>query len=252
MTLYELFGWLSAVLMLVPICLLIYFKLAFYRSFPALVGYFFVAFSCNLLLLDLPDAGLRSLAAQDAIYNILSLPLIIIFISYFARNINIRLKILVTATIIIAFQVAIVLLKGFTLGAYRMLMVPALLMAFCMGCYYFAHQVKLTVIYQKALGKAILATSMFFATIGIGFIYAVRHYIHPSYRADTDIIQFMVGIVVAVSASIGILLERRRVQQLEELRIAREELREIYGQETEKATGPFGSIAFHFENESWN
>src|SRR5690606_7893379 len=169
MTLYEFFGWLSSVLMLVPICLLIYFKLAFYRSFPALVGYFFVACTCNLLILDLPEAGWRSLAAQDAIYNILLLPLIILFISYFAQNINTRRKVLVTTSVIVVFQVAIVLMTGFNLGAYRLLMIPALLMAFCLGFYYFVHQVKLTVIYQKALGKAILATSMFFATIGISF-----------------------------------------------------------------------------------
>jgi hypothetical protein len=62
---------------------------------------------------------------------------------------------------------------------------------------------------------------MFFATIGLSFIYVVRYFTNPQFRQDADLVQFMIVLFTAIGLSIGLIFERKRVKQLEELRIAR-------------------------------
>lgn len=252
MTLYETMGWISTIAVLLPISLLLFFKLALYRSFPALLSYFSFLFICNLFLLDVFGGTTQLRSVQDILHNTLAAPLSLAFLTYFARSFDLRRKMMIITGALLAFEMVIIAMKGFTEEAYRILTAPGLLLALAFGIYFFMHQVKLTIMYQKALGKALLISAMLFATIGFTYIYIVRYFINPQYRQDADLIQFLLGLFIAVGVTIGLILERKRVQQLEELRIAREELKEIYGEEAEKTTGPFGTVAFHFDNEGWN
>ncbi|MCR6719289.1 MAG: hypothetical protein NVV59_03140 [Chitinophagaceae bacterium] len=254
MTLYETMGWASTIAVLLPISLLLYFKLALYRSFPALLFFFGILFICNLLLLDIVGNYNRLRAVQDVLHNTLVAPLTIVFLSYFARCLANRRKMVLIAMAVLVYEVVVVSFNGFTDQAIRLSTAPGLLIALVFGLYFFAQQVKLTIMFQKALGKALLASLMLFATIGFSYIYVVRYFISPEYRSDADFFHFIVSLVVAVGVAVGLIFERKRVQQLEELRIAREELKEIYADEKdkEKATGPFGAVAFNFDNDSWN
>lgn len=251
MTLYEAAGWISTIVVLIPVTLLLYFKLALYRSFPALLFYFGILFTCNIFLLDIFGGSIATRSVQDVLYNTLIAPLSLAFLTYFARNISLRRKMMAITAGLVLFEVVVLSAKGFTDDAYRILTAPGLLLTLVFSVYFFTHQVKLSIIYQKAAGKAILVSAMLFSTIGLLYVYIVRYFINPQYRQDADLIQFLLGLFIAVAVAVGIILERKRVQQLEELRVAREELKQIYGAEAKKATGPFGTVAFNFDSESY-
>ncbi len=249
MTLYELMGWISTVALLVPIALLLIFKLALYRSFPALLGFLFILLSCNILMLGVAP---RLDAFQESMHNMLEAPLILAFLTYFSRSLEFRKRMMIALATLVAFELVVLSIEGFSSEAYKIMTAPGLALCLGFGLYFFIHQVKLTIVYQKAFGKAMLASSMFFATIGLSFIYVVRYFTNPQFRQDADLVQFMIVLFTAIGLSIGLIFERKRVKQLEELRIAREELKAIYGDKDEKATGPFGTVAFNLDNEGWN
>jgi hypothetical protein len=252
MTLYELMGWISTVAVLIPIALLICFKLAWYRSMPALLGYFVLLFACNLFLLGVFRGSTEWREIQDVLHNTLAAPLSLIFLTYFARTIDLRRKMVIVSCVVLAFEIIIISVKGISNETYRLITAPGLIFALGFGLSFFANHVKLSIMYQKAAGKAFLVTTMLFATIGFTYIYIVRYFINPQYRQDADLIQFLVSLVIAMGVTVGLIFERKRVRQLEEVRIAREELKSLYGEEAKKTTGPFGTVAFNMDNEGWH
>lgn len=249
MTLYELMGWISTAALLLPIALLLFYKLALYRSFPALLGFLVVLLSCNFLLLGFLPAFS---AFQESMHHMLEAPLILAYLTYFCRSLEFRKKMMIALAALVIFELVVLSVEGFTSEAYKIMTAPGLALCLGFGLYFFIYQVKLTIVYQKAFGKAMLASSMLFATIGLSFIYVVRYFTSPQFRQDANLVQFMIVLFTAIGLSVGIFFERRRVKQLEELRIAREELKAIYGNKDEKATGPFGTVAFNLDNDGWN
>lgn len=253
MRLYDLMGLISTIALWIPILLLLVYKLAWYRSFPALLGYLAILCAHNLLLIEFLAPSASVIRFAESAFYFLAAPLTLLFMTYFCRTAAMRKKIHITILAILIFQVVVGSVYGFNDNAFSILAIPGLGISLIAGVLFFARQVKMTIVFQKGLGKAFLVSAMLFASIGITYIYLVRFYANPEYRYDAQLILFMVCLLLGVGLTVGLLFEQKRVKELEELRIAREELKEIYGDVEEKATGPFGTVALHFDNnESWN
>lgn len=253
MTLYDLMGLISTVALWLPILLLLAFKLAWYRTFPALLGFISVLCVYNLLLIEFLAPSSSFVSIVEKTFYFTAGPLVLLFLSYYCRTAVFRKKILMLIAGLLVFETTVAVAKGFSDDAFGILAVPGLVLALGMGLYFFARQVKLTITFQKGVGKAFLVSAVLFATVGISYIYGVRFYTNPAFRHDAQLIQFMICFLFGGALSIGLYFEHKHVKELEEIRIAREELKEIYGESNEKATGPFGTVALNFDqNESWN
>jgi hypothetical protein len=117
---------------------------------------------------------------------------------------------------------------------------------------FFIHQVKIAVIYHKAVGKAIMIASLLFAYAGYSFVYIVESLFENSYKKDAYLIYCLVTIVTSIPMAVGILFERKRVQQLSELKVTREELKKIYGEGEKETPGRFGTVALNYDKDQWN
>lgn len=254
MRLYDLMGLISTIALWIPILLLVVYKLAWYRSFPALLGYLAILCTHNLLLIEFLAPSAAMIRIAEAAFYFLAAPLTLLFLTYFCRTAAMRKKIHITVLAILIFQVLVGGLYGFNDKAFSFLSIPGLGISLIAGLLFFARQVKMTIVFQKGIGKAFLVSAVLFASIGITYIYLVRYYTNPDNRYDAQLILFMVCLLLGVGLTVGLIFEQKRVKELEELRIAREELKEIYGDgHEEKTTGPFGTVALHFDNnESWN
>jgi len=252
MSFFELMGIIATVALLLPVILIIIYRLPFYRSFPALLGYLSLLVICNLLLLDyIPLSGHAHLV-QNILQNLLVAPLIFLFLTYFSRTALLRRRMHWVFYSVLGIEALAVLIFGFSSREVSLLSGGTLALTIAFALIFFVHQVKLTITYQKALGKALIVSSLLFAAIGLGYIYGVRFFANASYQHDADLIQFLIVTLTSVSLAAGIYFEQKRVKQLEELRITREELKEIYGAEDEKATDPFETVALNFDSDRWH
>jgi hypothetical protein len=253
MTLINTMGLISTIALFVPIIILLVFKLAWYKSFPALCFYYILLASYNLVNLDYINIGNSVIPHYHKIINHLAeTPLLLFFFTYFSRTAEFRKKLIIGIFLFLAFEVIIVGIYGLTPAAVTIVMAPGLLSILALSSFFFIHQVKIAVIYHKAIGKAIMVASLLFANAAYSFIYIVDYVIETPYTMDVYLIYYLVTIVTSIPMAIGVFFERQRVRHLSELQTTREELKKIYGSEEREATGPLGTVALNYDKEQWN
>lgn len=252
MSFFELMGIFATIALLLPVTLILAYRLTFYRIFPALLGYLILLLVCNFLLLNYIPLGSSTDIIQLTLQNVLVAPLIILFLTYFSRTSILRRRMLWTLYAVLAYEVVVLIMFGASKKSAGILPAPGLSVAIGFSLVFFVHQVKLTITYQKALGKALMVSALLFASIGFSYVYGVRCFTLTGYQHDADLIQFFIIIITSITLGAGIFFEQKRVKQLEELRITREELKELYGVDDEKAADPFEPAAINLNSDSWN
>jgi hypothetical protein len=71
------------------------------------------------------------------------------------------------------------------------------------------------------------------------------------YVADTFLVYFLVSTLSSLLMCTGIIIERKRVQKLNELLQTRKELSELYKEET-KTAAPLRTAMLDFDKDQWN
>ena len=86
MTLLHSMGIISTIALLVPIILLLVYKLAWYKSFPALLFYYIILLSYNIISQQyLTSFGPSTGEYHKVINNLLEVPLVLLFFTYFRK-----------------------------------------------------------------------------------------------------------------------------------------------------------------------
>ena len=252
MTLLNSMGLISTIAIFVPIFLFVAFKLAWYKSFPALFLYYVLLLSYNLLSLDYIPNNSTILYYHKILNHLTEVPLMLIFFTYFSRTALFRKRLLISLYAFLIYEVVIVGVFGFTIKATTIILLPGLLLVLALSSMFFIHQVKIAVIYHKAIGKAIIIASLVFAFAGYSFVFVVNHLVETPYTKDVYLLFFLITIVTSIPMGVGIYFERRRVKHLSELQTTREELKKIYGDEDTDSPNSFGTIALNYDKEQWN
>lgn len=229
MTWLSMVGLLSSIALFIPIIIILSFRLAWYKSFPALLVYYFFVSGYNFLALDFVHADRTFLYYYGVINNLLDAPLMLTFMTYFSRTAVFRKRLKLFISVLVLFELIVIAIVGFNIEAAIIALAPGLSVILVLGLLFFVHQVKITVVYQKAAGKAFITAALLFAYGGYIFIYIVYYLFKTPHKEDTLVVYYLVSTFSSLLISTGIFLERKRVKQLHELKIAREELRVIYG-----------------------
>lgn len=254
MTLFNAMGLISTIALFLPIIMLLAFKLAWYKSFPALLIYYIFILSYNLVSLEYIPFKNPAIASYYKITtHLVEIPLILLFFTYFSKTASFRKNLLLTNLIFLVFEAGIVAVFGYTDHTIAIVMAPGLCIVLFLSSIFFLHQVKIAVIYHKAVGKAIMIAALLFAYAGYSFVYVVDYLVDTPDKSDAYLIYLLITIVTSIPMCIGVYFERRRVQQLSELQTTREELKKIYGSEGDaSSSGPFGRVALNYDNDQWN
>ena len=254
MNLFNIMGLVSTLALALPITTLLTSKLAWYRSFPALFFYYLVLLSYNLIFLGYIDAGKNFQHYHGVVNNLLDTPLILVFLLYFSKTVYFRKKLIIAILTFIAFEILILAIYGFNARATTIILAPGLLLVLTISLLFFIHQVKIAVVYHKAVGKAIMVAALLFAYVGYCFVYSVFYLVKPVYKNDAHLVFFLITIFSSIAMATGIFIERLRVRQLVELKTTREELKSIYQdeRETKKMTTSREAVILNFDKEQWS
>ena len=229
MTWFNMVGLISVITLFLPIILILSVRLAWYKSFPALLVYYILVSCHNFLSLNFIKPDKDFLYYLGVVNNFLDAPLMLVFMTYFSKTALFRKRMKMIVIAFILFEIVVIALTGFNVDATIIVMAPGLFLVLSFALLFFIHQAKITVVYQKAAGKAFIAAALLFAYGGYSYIYVVYYLMKTPYKADTLIVYNLITIVSSLLITTGIFFERKRVDQLTELKVAREELRIIYG-----------------------
>ena len=254
MNLFNIMGLVSTLALALPIIILLTSKLAWYRSFPALFFYYFVVLNYTIALMGYIDTGSDYKYYHGVICNFLDTPLMLLFLTYFSKTVRFRKNLQIVTLLFIAFEIVTMIMYGFNAKATTIILAPGLGLTLIISLLFFIHQVKIAVVHHKAVGKAIMISSLLFAYVGYSFVYTVYYLIKPVYKEDAHIVYFLITIFSCITMAVGIHFERARVRQLAELKTTREELKTIYGEERDakKMTTPREAVILNFDKEQWS
>lgn len=260
MTWNSIMGFISTIALFLPVFFILALRLGAYRSFPALLIYYTSVFIYNLLT----EQYIK--APSDVVYywgltnNLLDIPLMLYFLTYFSTSRKFLKRMQLVILSFILWEMAIVAIKGFNIDAVTILLAPGLPLVFGYCLYFFTRQVKLAIVHRKATGKAMIVSSLLFAYGCYTIIYLMyyvfkahldtNNVVKQQYVEDTFLVYFMVTFISSLLISAGILIERKRIHKLTELKVTRKELSDIYPET--KRTAPLRTVLLDFDKDHWN
>lgn len=248
MNLSSLLERTAAFTLSLPIILLLMTRLAWYKSFAALFIYYVIGFTYSVMAIGYLKMNPGFVRNYAVINNLMDAPLMLLFLTYFSRTSSFRKKIFWIVGGFILYLVVILAIYGFNIRASTIITTPGLALTFMLSLIFAIHQVKITVVYHKAAGKAIIASALFFCYIGYTYVYSVFYYMDQRYQDDARFVFFIITILSTLAISVGIILEKKRVKKLFEIKTTRQELKALYDGEERKTVAPLETIVFNVDN----
>jgi len=214
-------GLISSVALFLPVLFILVLKLGNYRTFPALMIYYFIVFGYNLLTLKYITPGETVTHYWGIANNLLDTPLMLTFLTYFSTSAVLTRRMKQAIVLFLIFELLVILWKGASVDAITIIMGPGLATVIGFSLHFFIRQSKITIMHGKATGKVIISASLVFAYGCYSIIYLMYYVFKTQYVADTFLIYFLVTTFSSLLLSAGIVIERKRIQRLNEFKKAR-------------------------------
>lgn len=260
MTWNSTMGLISTLALILPVILVLTLRLGRYKAFPALITYYFLLFTYNLMTEGYIKADDDVIFYWGLANNLLDAPLMILFLSYFSTSLVFTKKLRLLIALFVAFEIAVLSIKGINTEAITIILGPGILIVLSLGLYFFIKQTKIAITHRKATGKALICAALLFAYGCYAIVYLIYYVfkahieesgkISQEYVADTFLVYFFVTTLSSLLMCVGIVVERKRIQKLNELKVTRKELSTIYTDT--KTAAPVRTAMLDFDKELWN
>jgi hypothetical protein len=245
-------GLVSTVALSLPIIAMIVTRLAGYRSFPALFAYYLIVASNNLLTVEYIKVDADFIFYYGITNNLLDAPLMLLFLTYFSTSTLFTKRMRIVTLAFIAFEIAVLSIYGINVEAITIILGPGLLLVLAFSGIFFVRQTRITVMHQKAAGKAFMISALIFAYGCYSIIYLMYYVFKTQHEDDTFLVYFLASTLSATLVAIGIFVERRRVQKLNELKVTRKELSEVYKEKKTAIQLRTAGSSFDYDRDQWN
>jgi hypothetical protein len=250
----------SSLALFVPLVLILALRLGNYRTFPALIVYYTLTLVYNLFTGGFISASPDLVRYWGLTNNLLDIPLVLYFLTYFSTSREFTQKMHFLIAAFVLFEIVVVFITGFTVQSITITLGPGLVIVVGLCLFFFIRQAKMAVTHRKATGKALLVSALLFAYGCFSFIYLMYYVfkahldefgkVKAQYQADTFLVYFLVTTFSSILMCTGIIVERKRIRQLNELKITRRELSSLY--EGTKSAAPYRRAMLDFDKDHWN
>ena len=224
----SIMGLISSIALFLPVALIVITRLAGYKTFFALLIYYTFVLVYNLLTEGYIKANDDVIHYWGMTNNLLDAPLMLLFLTYFSTTTGFAKRMRMIILVLLVFAAVIIFARGFNIDSVTIIMAPGLLAVFSFCLYFFIRQTKLAIVYRKATGKALIVSSLLFAYGCYAIIYLMYYIFKTEDIDNTFPVYFLVTTFSSLLMSVGIIIERKRVRKLEELKITRKELSIVY------------------------
>jgi hypothetical protein len=251
MTWNSTMGFISTVALFLPILCILLLRLGAYKTFPALLIYYSSVFIYNLFTEGFIRADRSVIHYWGISNNLLDIPLLLTFLIYFSSSNEFtkRIKYLIWGFIL--FEAIVVAIFGLNVNAITIILGPGIIIAIAFSMVFFIRQTKITIMHRKATGKALMAASLLFAYGCYGIIYLMYYIFKTKYTDDAFLIYFLVATLSSLLITAGIIVERKRIRKLSELKITRRELSNVYAHE-KKPIAAIRPLMLDYDRDQWN
>lgn len=255
-------GIASTVSLVLPVLLIAALKLIRQKSFLALFAYYLSVVIYNLLILKVIPAKPEVVYYWGLANNLIDTPLMLYFFLYFSPSMKFFRTLRYLIAFFILFEAITIGINGFNSTSVSIIMAPGILMIFSLSLRFFGKHAKLAIRHNKAMGKAMIASSLVFAYGCYALLYLMYYVfkiqivdgkVSPEAVENTFLVYYIGTIFSSWVLAGGIYFESQRIHKLKELKITRRELNDIYRDSPKMATPTrFRAAMLDFDKEHWN
>lgn len=251
MTWNSILGFVSTFAFFLPIALMLVFRLANYKTFPALLVYYTSVFIYNLLTEGYLPVNRQVIYYWGLTNNLLDAPLMMFFLTYYSPSKYFSKKMKTAIAAFILFEIIVIAVNGLNFNSITIILGPGIIMVAMLCLQFFVKHTKIAIEFGKSVGKSLIAGSLFFAYGCYAMLYVMYYVLKTPYVADSFLVYFMSSTVSALAMSLGIYYESKLVKKIREVQVARRELYEIY-KDTKITVPSRRTVMLDFDKELWN
>lgn len=227
-------GIISTLALFTPVVIVIVERMYRYKSFLALLIYYSLAVIYNLMSENIIPLPAHVVSKSGIINNLLDTPLILLFlISFCGSDLMIR-RIQASIIIFIVYELVIITIMGLTVETSTYVLGPGILLTLVFSSYLLLRYIRTAILHSKARGKAMMLAAVLFSYGCFSLIYLFYYILKTPYVEDSFLVYFLVTILSSTLMSSGLLIERNRIQKLDELKTTRKELNEFFSPDANK------------------
>lgn len=224
----SLFSFCSVLCFALPVLVILLFRLYRHPGLVALLFYYgltIVHCLCAESVPPVPDFK----NTPDVLYRYLEIPLILSSLLFFCP---VRQRRLLMQKIIIGFtgyELLILLYVKFSPEASLFVTAPGLAIVIGYAAYLFIRQTAFTILHGKNVGRVLMLGAVLFSYGSYGLVFYTYF---GQKQPDVYVVyslHFLSSTVTSVMMAVGLFMMRRRIKELQELKIVRRELRMVFG-----------------------
>ncbi len=220
----TILGIAATLSLLLPAIVIVLFRL--YRSYPiiALLFAYVSTIGYNLMERNLLPASTSFTRIYGVVNNYLDVPLMLVTLLFFCPLKQQRKKLHVIFALYLVYEIIIASIYKLDTTAVIYIMGPGLLLIIVYAFYFFTRYIKTAVESGKGTGKTLMLVAILFAYTCYLIVYIFYYVLKTPHTEDAFLMYFIGTIISSGIMTLGLVLTRKRVQELHEAKNTRREL----------------------------
>lgn len=220
----TILGIAATLSLLLPAIVIVLFRL--YRSYSmvALLLAYVSTIGYNLMERNLVPASTSFTRMYGVVINYLDVPLMLLTLLHFCPLKKQRKKLQIIFTLYLVYEIVIASIYKLDTTAIVYVMGPGMLIILVSAFYFFTRYIKTAVETGKGTGKTLMLVAILFAYTCYLMVYLFYYLLKTPHTDDAFLLYFMGTIISSIIMTVGLVLTRKRMQELHEAQNTRREL----------------------------
>lgn len=207
-----------------PVAVIIYNRYYKNRSLAVLLIYYAITALYIMMSEKIIPVSAAVKLKYGMVVNYLDVPLMLTTLLFFCPNKQKQRIVHIMGISFIGYELIFSLIHGFTHASVVYIIGPGLLLILGYCFYLFARQVKFTIVHGKNIGRLLMLVAILFSYASFSLIYYFYYIEKTPYKADTVLLYYISSSISSIIMTVGLYLMRRRMKELQTLKITRKEL----------------------------
>jgi hypothetical protein len=225
----EFFGIICIISFLFPVTVIVMNRFYTNRSLAAMLIYF----SMNAVYYVVSEGYVHASHAFEETFtiinNYLDVPLMLMSLLFFCPNKQKQRTVNIFFGSFLLYEIIISCIFGFKTISTIYILGPGFVLVLVHSFFLFVRQIRFSIIHRKKQGRTIMLASILFGYACYSLIYYFYFIQETPFKTDVLLLYFISSSLTSIFMAIGIHLMRKRMKELQALRVTRKELAMFFG-----------------------
>jgi hypothetical protein len=211
-----------------PIVIIIYNRYYTHRSLTALLIYYILVFTDNLVSENYIPSSSTVSRLITLVDNYAYVPLMLTALLFFCASRQKQNKIRLLTLFFLVYEVIIICVFGFSFNSIVYISGAGVVTLLFYSFYLFVRQVKFTIFHGKNQGRLLMLAAIVFDCSCYSLIYFFNYIEKTPYQNDVFKLYYISSIISSLLMATGLQLMQKRMKELQALKITRKELAMVF------------------------